>query len=144
MGRFSYLLQAGHLSSSFGEWWQVRESPHNASNDDKRVQPGVSKRISPPCSVLIQSMMGRFSFSSQSGPSCRCSVHGGEILLLATTRQTTMRDVQPGASKTISPPCSLIIIRSDVGRFPYSPQAGYLMSSFGAGWPEVPLGAERR
>ena len=90
VGRFSYSPQAGHLSSLFGVWRQVRESPHNASNDDERVQPGVSKRISPPCSVLIQSMMERFSFSSQSGPTCR-SVHGGEILLLATTCQTTMR-----------------------------------------------------
>ena len=106
VGRFSYSSEAGHLLSSFGAWWRVRESPHHAPNDDERVQTGVSKRISPPCSLVIQSMVGRFSFSPQSGPSRCCSVHGVEILLLATKHQKTTRDVQPRASKRISPHCS--------------------------------------
>ena len=90
VGRFSYSSEAGHLLSSFGAWWRVRESPHHAPNDNERVQTVVRKRISPPCSVVvIQSMQGRFSYSSQVGLSgCRW-MHGGEILLLATTRQTT-------------------------------------------------------
>ena len=90
VGRFSYSPEAGHLLSSFGAWWRVRESPHHAPNDNERVQTVVRKRISQPCSVVvIQSMVGRFSYSSQVGLSgCRW-MHGGEILLLATTRQTT-------------------------------------------------------
>ena len=69
--------------------------------------------------------------------------HGGEILLLApgwtyfiivrrivghlpTMRRTTMRDVQPEASKRISQPCSLVIW-SVVGKFTYSSQAGHLI-----------------
>ena len=69
--------------------------------------------------------------------------HGGEILLLApgwtyfiivrrivghlpTMRRTTMRDVQPEASKRISQPCSLVIW-SVVGKFSYSSQAGHLI-----------------
>ena len=100
VGRFSYLPEAGHLLSSFGVWWRVRESSHNASNDNQRVQPGMSKRISPPCPVVvIQSMVGRFSNSPQAGLSHHHSVHGQEILLLATMRQMTTRYVQPGASK---------------------------------------------
>ena len=106
-GRFSYSPQAGHPSSSFGVWWRVRQSPHYTSNNDEKVQPGMSKRISPPSSVvIIQSMVGRFSFSSQSGPSRRRSVHGEEILLFTTMHQTMTGDVQLGASKGISPPRS--------------------------------------
>ena len=96
----------------------------------------MSKRISPPCSVLIQSMMGGFSFSSQSGPSYRCSVHCGEILLLATTQQMTMRcpawDEKENFPTTLqmtrehggeilllaSGWTSLIAVRRMVGRFP--------------------------
>ena len=69
--------------------------------------------------------------------------HGGEIPLLApgwtsfivvrgtvghlpTMCRTTMRDVQPGASKRISPLCSLVIW-SMVGNFSYSSQAGHLI-----------------
>ena len=63
------------------------------------VQTEASKRISPPCSLVIQSMVGRFSNSPQAGLSHHHSVHGQEILLLATMRQTTTRYVQPGASK---------------------------------------------
>ena len=44
------------------------------------------------------------------------SARGGEILLLA-----------PGWT-------SLIVVRRVVGRFSYSPQAGHLLSSFGAWW----------
>ena len=103
VGRFSYSSEAGHLLSSFGAWWRVRESPHHAPNDDERVQTGESKRISPPCS---QSMMGRFSYSHQAGLSRHHSVHGGKILLLATMHQTMTGDVQLGARKRISPPRS--------------------------------------
>ena len=99
MGRFSYSPGAGHLLSSFGAWWRVRESPHHAPNDDERVQTGESKRISPPCSLVIQSMVGRFFYSPQAGLSHHHSLHGQEILLLATMRQTMTRYVQPGASK---------------------------------------------
>ena len=63
------------------------------------VQPGASKRISQPCSLVIWSMVGKFSYSTQAGLSHHHSVHGQEILLLATMRQTTTRYVQPGASK---------------------------------------------
>ena len=91
--------QAGHLLSSFGAWWRVRESPHHALNDDERVQTGESKRISPPCSLIIQSMVGRFFYSPQAGLSHHHSVHGQEILLLATMRQMTTRYVLQRASK---------------------------------------------
>ncbi len=181
VGRFFYSPLAGHLSSSFGAWWRVRESPHHAPNNDERVQTGESKRISPPCSLVIQSMVGRFSYSPQAGLSHHHWVHGQEILLLATMRQTTtryvlpkackksphhtlnddnrawweilllapgwtsfivvrrivghlptmcrttMRNVQPEASKRISPPCSLVVIWSMVGKFSYSSQAGHLI-----------------
>ena len=50
VGRFSYSPEAGHLLSSFGAWWRVRESPHHAPNDNERVQTVVRKRISPSCS----------------------------------------------------------------------------------------------
>ena len=40
------------------------------------------------------------------------------------------RDVKLGVSKRISPPCSLVIIQSTVGRFSNLPQAGHLSSSF--------------
>ena len=129
VGRFSYSPQAGHLSSSFGAWWRVRESPHNAPNDDKRVQTGESKRISPTCS---QSMVGRFSYSHQAGLSRHHSVHGGKILLLATMRQTTTRHVQPGASKKSPHHALNDINRAWWGRFSYLPQAGHLSSSFAA------------
>ena len=127
VGRFFYLPQAGHLSSSFGAWWRERESPHHAPNDDERVQTGESKRISPPGS---QSMVGRFSYSHQAGLSRHHSVHGGKILLLATMRQTTTRYVQPGASKKSPHHALNNINRAWLGRFSYLPQAGHLSSSF--------------
>ncbi len=132
VGRFFYSPQAGHLSSSFGAWWRVRESPHHAPNDDERVQTWESKRISPPCSLVIQSMVGRFSYSLQAGLSCHYSVHGQEILLLATMRQTTTRYVQPGASKKSPHHALNDINRAWWGRFSYLPQAGHLSSSFAA------------
>ena len=97
-GRFSYSLEAGHLLS-FGAWWRVRESLHHAPNDNERVQTGKSEGISPSCSLVIQSMVGRFSYSPQAGLSRHHSVHGQEILLLATMRQTTTRYVLPKACK---------------------------------------------
>ena len=86
--------------------------------------------------VVIRHVVGRFSYSPQAGHlsssfsawwgdsltrprldiSHRRSAHGGEILLLP-----------PGWT-------SLIIVRRVVGRFSYSPQAGHLLSSFGAWW----------
>ena len=78
-------------------------------------------------------MVGKFSYSSQAALSRRCWMYSGEIVLLATTHQMTMRDVQPGASKRISPPCSFLVFQSVVGRFSYSPQAGHL-SSFSTWW----------
>ena len=130
VGRFSYSSQAGHLLSSFGAWWRVRESPHHAPNDDERVQTVVRKRISPPCSLVIQSMVGRFSYSPQAGLSRHHSVHGREILLLATMRQTTTRYVQPGASKKSPHHILNDDNRAWWGRFSYLPQAGHLSSSF--------------
>ncbi len=132
VGRFSYSSEAGHLLSSFGAWWRVRESPHHAPNDDERVQTGVSKRISPPCSLVIQSMVGRFFYSPQAGLSRHHSVHGQEILLLATMRQTTTRYVQPGARKKSPHHALNDINRAWWGRFSYLPQAGHLSSSFAA------------
>ena len=87
-------------------------------------------------SFIIRRMVGRFSYSPHAGHlsslfsawwgdsltrpmldiSRRCSARGGEILLLA-----------PGW-------IYLTIIRSVVGRFSYSPQAGHLSSSFRAWW----------
>ena len=67
VGRSSYSPEAGHLLSSFGAWWRVRESPHHAPNDDERVQTWESKRICPLCSLVIQSIVGRFSYSPQAG-----------------------------------------------------------------------------
>ena len=120
---------------------QVGESPHHAPNDDERVQTGESKRISPPCSLVIQSMVGRFSYSPQAGLSHHHSVHGQEILLLATMRQTTTRYVLPKACKksphhtlnddnrawwanSLTHPRldSLVIVGCLVGRFSHSPQ----------------------
>ena len=113
-----------------------------------RVLPGVSKRISPPCFVLIQSIMGRFSFSSQFGPSC-CSVHGREIILLATMQQTTMRcpawDEKENFPTTLqvmrehggeilllaSGWTSLMVVRRMVGRCPTMRQTTMKMSNLG-------------
>ena len=130
VGRSSYSPEAGHLLSSFGAWWRVRESPHHAPNDDERVQTGESKRISPPCSLVIQSMVRRFFSSPQAGLSHHHSVHGQEILLLATMRQTTTRYVQHGASKKSPHHALNDINRAWWGRFSYLPQAGHLSSSF--------------
>ena len=76
-------------------------------------------------------MVGKFSYSPQTRLSRHHWMLGGEILLLLTTCQMTTTEVQPGASKRISQPCSLVI-QSVVGRFS-SPQAGHL-PSFGAWW----------
>ena len=104
------------LSSSFGAWCGDSLTRHQAPKDDERC-PAWGELKNLPTTL---SMMPR--------------EHGEEILLLATIRQTTMTDVQPGASKRISPPCSLIIIESNVGRFSYSSEAGHLSSSFSAWW----------
>ena len=66
-GRFSYSPEAEHLLSSFGAWWRVRESLHHAPNDIERVQTGKSEGISPSCSLVIWSVVGKFSYSSQAG-----------------------------------------------------------------------------
>ena len=109
---------------------------HRTTTRESRL--GRVRESPPPCS---QSMVRRFSYSHQAGLSHHHSVHGQEILLLATMRQTTTRYVQPGASKksphhtlnddnrawwanSLTHPRldSLVIVGCLVRRFSYSPQ----------------------
>ena len=137
VGRFSYSPQAGHVSLSFSTWWgDSLTRPRLDISSHCLVRSGEILLLAPSWTalVIIQRMVGRFSYSPQAGHlsfsfsewwgdsltrprldiSCFHSVHGGEILLLA-----------PGW-------ISLIIIQRVSGRFSYSPQAGHVSPSFGA------------
>ena len=70
VGRFSYSPQAGHLSSSFGTWWEDSlthpmldiSSPRSACGGETLLlAPGWT------CLVVLQHMVGRFSYSPQAG-----------------------------------------------------------------------------
>ena len=138
------------LLSSFGARWGDSFTRHHAPNDDA-ICP-VSKRISPPCSLVIQSVVWRFSYSPQAGLSRRCFAHGGEILLLAPgwTSLLIIRYVMGRFSYSpklrICGCCSardgevlllaagwtsLVVVQCVLGRFSYSPQARHLWSLFG-------------
>ena len=139
VGRFSYSPQAGHLWSSFGAWWgDSLTRPWLDISRRYSARGGEILLLAPGWTslMIIQHVVGRFSYSPQNGHlfsrfgmgwgdsvthprldiSRRCSARGGEILLLA-----------PGWT-------SVGIVRRVVGRFSYSPQAGHLRSSFGAWW----------
>ena len=100
VGRFSYSPQAGHLWSSFGTWW-----------GDSLTRPRLDISL-----VMFIAWWGDSLTRPRLDISHRCSVRGGEILLLA-----------PGWT-------SLIVIWRVVGRFSHLPQAGHLWSSFGTWW----------
>ena len=113
-GEILFLITVWTLLSLFGAWWGDSLTRHHAPNDYEMSSLGRVREFP----TMLQ--MTR--------------EHGGEILLLAsgwtslivvrhrvgrcpTMRRTTMKDVQPGASKRISPSCSVVIIQSVVRRF---------------------------
>ena len=139
VGRFSYSPQAGRLLLSFGAWWgDSFTCPRLDISRGHSAHGGEILLLAPGWTslIIIRPVVGRFSYSPHAGHlsssfsawwedslicprldiSHRRSAHGGEILLLA-----------PGWT-------SLIMVRRVVGRFSYSPQAGHLLSSFGAWW----------
>ena len=139
MGRFSYSPQAGHLSSSFGTWWgDSLTHPRLYISRRHLTRGGEILLLAPGWTslIIIRRVVGRFSYSPQAGHllssfgawwgdsltrprldiSHDHSACGGEILLLA-----------PGWK-------SLVVVRHVVGRFSYSPHAGYLSLSFGLWW----------
>ena len=139
VGRFSYSPQAGHLWSSFGEWWGDSLTRPRLDISGRRSACGreiLLLALGWTSLDVVRRVVGRFSYSPLAGHlwssfgawwgdslprprldmSCRPLAHGGEILFLA-----------PGWT-------ALVVVRRVVGRFSYSPQAGHLWSSFGAWW----------
>ena len=139
VGKFSYSPLARHLWSSFGACWGDSITRPRLDISGHRLAHGGEILLLAPVwtsLVVVQRMVGRFSYSPQAGhlwssfgtrwgdsltrPRLDISGHrsarGGEILLLA-----------PGWT-------SLVVLRRVVGRFSYSPQAGHLWSSFGTWW----------
>ena len=119
LGRFSYSPQAGHLSPSFGAWWgDSLTRPRMDISHHCSVRGGEILLLAPGWTSL--SSFGAWWGDSLTQPrldiSHHCLVRGGEIHLIA-----------PGWT-------SFVVIRRVVGRFSYSPQAGHLLSSFGAWW----------
>ena len=120
VGRFSYSPQAGHLWSSFGAWWgDSLTRPRLGISGRPSARGGAILLLAPGWTslVILRRVVGRFSYSPQAG----------HVLSSFSMRRTTMKDVQPGVSKRISPPCSVIVIQSVVGKFSYSSQAGHLI-----------------
>ena len=124
VGRFSYSPQAGHLSSSFGTWWEESHTrPRLDMSHCRSARGGEILLLVPSWTSLgiNRRVVGRFSYSPQAGHlsswfglwwgdsltrsrlkiSRRSSVRGGEILLPA-----------PGWT-------SLVVIRHVVGRVSY-------------------------
>ena len=101
------------------------------------VQPGASKRTSPPRSERRgKSMEGRFSYSPQAGhlPASLCAWWGDSLtrprLDISRRRSARGREtllLAPGWK-------SLVVGRRVVGRFSYPPKDGHLSTSVGAWW----------
>ena len=178
VGRFSYSPQAGHLSLSFGAWWgRFCYSPHAGHLSSSfgawweilLLTPGWTSLF------IIRSVVGRFSYSPQAGHllssfgtwwgrfsyspraghfilnrrvvwrfsysagldiSRHHLVRGGEILLLAPgwTSLVIIRSMVGRFSYSPHVRHLSFIIRRVVGRFYYLPHATHLSSSFGACW----------
>ena len=70
LGRFSYSPQAGHLSSSFRPWWgDSLTHPMLDISYHRSACGGETLLLAPgwTCLVVLQHMVGRFSYSPQAG-----------------------------------------------------------------------------
>ena len=110
---------------------RVRESTHHERKDDEKCPARAGKRISPP-----RTERRRFSYLPQAGHlSSSLGAWSGDSPARQMLDSSRRRSARSGEIILLDPRwTSFVVVRRVVGRSSNSPQAGLLLSSFGACW----------